>query len=415
VKVGVIGGGISGLTAAYLLSKRYEVTLFEAAPRLGGHTYTVPVATERGEIGVDIGFIVFNEKNYPGFARLLGELGVSSQESEMSFSVRCEKTGLEYRSTSLDTLFAQRRNLLSPSFHRMLLDVVRFQRRAPELLDNENGGGPTLEEYVRDSGYSRRFWEHYLVPMGSAIWSAAPGNMGSFPASTLVRFFANHGFLDTNGSLRWRTIQGGSRTYLERIVRPFAERARLATPVRGVRRHPTHVEISTDGGTESFDHVVLAAHGDQALAMLRDPSPVERETLGAITYQPNDTVLHTDSRLLPRRRRVWASWNYVVPAEPRSLAEVTYYSNRLQNLAEAPPLCVTLNRRDRIRPDAILEAVEFHHPIHTLASLRAQKRFAEISGKNRTSYCGAYWGYGFHEDGVQSALQAVKPLGVGLG
>jgi predicted NAD/FAD-binding protein len=391
------------------------VTLFEAAPRLGGHTYTVPVETERGEIGVDIGFIVFNEKNYPGFVRLLGELGVSSQESEMSFSVRCEKTGLEYRSTSLDTLFAQRRNLLSPSFHRMLLDVLRFQRRAPELLENGNGGGPTLEEYVRASGYSRRFWEHYLVPMGSAIWSAAPGNMGSFPASTLVRFFANHGFLDPSGSLRWRTIQGGSRTYVERIARPFAERTRLGTPVRAVRRHRTHVELSTDGATESFDHVVIAAHGDQALAMLADPTPAERETLGAIAFQPNDTVLHTDSGLLPRRRRAWASWNYVVPAEPRSRAEVTYYSNRLQNLKGAPPLCVTLNRRDRVRPDAVLEAVEFHHPIHTLASLRAQKRFSEISGKNRTSYCGAYWGYGFHEDGVQSALRAVKPLGVELG
>ncbi len=339
---------------------------------------------------------------------------MDSQPSEMSFSVRSEATGLEYRSTSLDTLFAQRRNLVSPSFHLMLRDIVRFNRRSRELLKNGNGPGPTLEEYVRAGRYSRRFWEEYLVPMGSAVWSAAPENMRLFPASLLVRFFANHGFLDSKDGLRWRTIRGGSQSYLRRIVLPLADRIRLGTPVREIRRHPDRVTVATEEGTASFDHVVIAAHSDQALAMLKDPTESERELLGKIRYQANDTVLHTDRSLLPRNRRAWASWNYVVPEAPASRPRVTYYSNRLQSLGDSPDFCVSLNQTESIRPDRILERVEFHHPIYTRAALDAHSRVSEVSGRNRTSYCGAYWGYGFHEDGVKSALEAVAPFGVAL-
>jgi predicted NAD/FAD-binding protein len=286
-RTAVVGGGISGLTAAYLLSNVHEVTLFEASTRLGGHTYTVPVGTESGALHVDMGFIVFNEANYPLFTRLLRKLEVDSQPSEMSFSVRSEATGLEYRSTSLDTLFAQRRNLFSPSFYRLLRDIVRFNRESRELLVNGNGPGPTLEDYVARGGYSRRFWNEYLVPMGSAIWSAAPQNMRRFPASYLVRFFANHGFLDSNGGIPWRTIRGGSHSYLGPLALPFANRVRLRTPVRAIRRHRDFVSVSTDAGTDSFDHVVIAVHTDQAIAMLVDPTEAEKEILGNIPYQTN--------------------------------------------------------------------------------------------------------------------------------
>jgi predicted NAD/FAD-binding protein len=413
-RIGVIGGGISGLTAAYLLSKRYEVTLFEAANRLGGHTYTVPVETERGSARVDMGFIVFNERNYPLFVRLLRSLGVDSQPSEMSFSVRSERSGVEYRSTSLDSLFSQRRNLLSPSFYRLLSDIVRFNRKSRELLGKENGGEPTLEEYVRAGRFSPRFWEEYLVPMGSAIWSAAPESMRRFPASYLVRFFANHGFLDSDGGLPWRTIRGGSDRYLNRIVAPFADRIRLGTPVRGIRRHPDRVELHTDKGTFSFDHVVIATHSDQALAMLKDPTRLEEETLSEIPYQTNDVALHTDRRALPRNRRAWASWNYVVPQSNAERAHVTYYSNRLQSIESAIDFCVTLNRTDSIRAESLLERVDFHHPIYSSRAIEAHAQRASMNGRNRTSFCGAYWGYGFHEDGVRSAFEAVAPFGVGL-
>jgi predicted NAD/FAD-binding protein len=413
-RIGVVGSGISGLTAAYLLSSRYEVTLFEAAGRLGGHTYTVPVETEQGSARVDMGFIVFNERNYPLFVRLLQALGVDSQPTEMSFSVRSERSGVEYRSTSLDTLFAQRRNLLSPSFHRLLYDIARFNRKSRELLENGGGAGPTLEEYVRAGRFSPRLWEEYLVPIGSAIWSAAPENMRRFPASYLVRFFANHGFLDSNGGLPWRTIRGGSDRYLDRIVAPFADRIRLRMPVRGIRRHPDRVDVQTDEGTFAFDHVVVATHSDQALAMLKDPTRLERETLSRIPYQANDAALHTDRSALPRNRRAWASWNYVVPRANGERAHVTYYSNRLQGIESPIDFCVTLNQTDSIRAENLLERVEFHHPIYSPQALEAQASRFPMNGHNRTSYCGAYWGYGFHEDGVKSAIEAVAPFGVGL-
>jgi predicted NAD/FAD-binding protein len=414
MRIAIVGGGVSGLTAAYVLTRKHEVTVFEASTRLGGHTYTVSLPSPTGTVAVDMGFIVFNEERYPNFVRLLRELDVDFQGSEMSFSVRSEKTGLEYRPSSINTLFAQRRNLLSPSFYRMVLDILRFNRKSRELLQNGNHSRTTLEEFVAANGYSRRFWEDFLVPMGSAIWSAAPDNVSRFPASYFARFFANHGFLEPRGGFPWRTIRGGSHRYLRRIVLPFADRIRLGTPVREIRRHADRVTVATDEGTSSFDHVVVAAHSNQALAMLKDPSDAEKEVLGAIPYQPNDTVLHTDVSLLPRNRSTWASWNYLVPARAQARPLVTYYSNRLQNLGDAPHYCVTLNQTETIRPERILERVEFHHPIYAQAALDAHARISEVSGRNRTSYCGAYWGFGFHEDGVKSALDAAAPFGVTL-
>lgn len=414
MRFAVVGGGISGLTAAHLLSQRFEVTLFESAPRLGGHTYTVPVDSEGGTHPVDMGFIVYNEKNYPGFVRLMDRLGVSSQPSDMSFSVSSEWDGVEYRASSLNTLFAQRRNLLRPSFHRMCLDILKFKRRSRKLLANPKGYHPSLEDYVRDGGFSSEFLERFLIPIGSSIWSADPAQMRSFPARYLAQFFHNHGFLDLYGAPRWRTLRGGSSTYLAPLSRPFAERVRLSSPVRSIRRHPTHVDVSTDTGTEAFDQVVIAAHSDQALSMLADPTQKEKATLGAIRYQPNETVLHTDERLLPRNPRARASWNYVVPRESSTKVNVTYYSNLLQSIDSPEHYLVSLNRKPQIRERDIIRTMNFDHPVYSFAGLEAQKSHGALNGRNRTSYCGAYWGYGFHEDGVQSALQATRPFGVSL-
>lgn len=414
MKFAVVGGGVSGLVAAYLLSKRYEVTLYEAGTQVGGHTHTVDTETDDGMVSVDMGFIVFNEENYPGFVRLLDELGVSSKPSDMSFGVSSELSGLEYRGTTLGSLFAQKRNILSPAFHRMLLEVSRFRKQARSLIANGNGYNPSLGEYLQSGGYSQRFIEEFIVPMGAAIWSADSRQMKAFPARYLVQFFENHRFLDMSGQPVWRTVEGGSRTYVDRITKPFGERIRLRSAVREVRRFATHVEIATDDDVSRFDHVVIGAHSDQALRMLQAPTPAEEEILGAIAYQQNDTVLHTDIAVMPRTKGAWASWNVRVPAERGSGVNVTYHSNRLQGIDHSDDFLVTLNRTDEIRPDRVIERVMFDHPIYTFDALAAQKRRDEISGRNRTSYCGAYWGFGFHEDGVQSALAATRPFGVAL-
>lgn len=414
MKIAVIGGGISGLTAAYLLSKRYEVTLFEAAPKIGGHTHTVYVGSNGERQAVDMGFIVFNEKNYPAFSRLLARLGVDSQVSDMSFGVSSERTGLEYRASSLASFFAQRRNAFRPSFQRMLVDVVRFRRNARRLLANGNGYNPTLGEYLEHGRYSRGFVENFLVPMGSAVWSSDPARLESFPARYLMQFFENHRFLEAGMQLEWRTVRGGSERYVDRIIAPFEERIRLRSPVRAVRRFATHVDVGTDHGSERFDHVVIAAHSDQALRMLTDPSQEEEEILGAVPYHGNETVLHTDRAVMPQNRRAWASWNVRIPSTERSGVAVTYHSNRLQSLATPEDFLVTLNRTSEILPETVIEQMHFEHPVYSFRGLEAQKRHGQLNGKNRTSYCGAYWGYGFHEDGVQSALAAVRRFGVEL-
>jgi predicted NAD/FAD-binding protein len=332
----------------------------------------------------------------------------------MSFSVRCDRTGLEYCGTSLNTLFAQRRNLLRPSFYRMLRDIVRFNREAQELLDS-GIESPTLHEFFKVQGYGREFVDQYIVPMTAAIWSAGPASTLQFPAHFFVRFFHNHGLLGTRGHLQWRVIKGGSRRYVEPLAHPYRDRIRTSTPVRAVRRLPGGVEVTPAGGpVELYDEVVIATHSDQALAILADPTEAERQILSALPYQRNEASLHTDSSVLPVNTRARASWNYRLPADPKDHATVTYDMSRLQSLKTKEPICLSLNENGSIDPARVIARMEYSHPQFTPESIAAQNRHAEISGVNRTHYCGAYWRNGFHEDGVVSALRVCRHYGVGL-
>ncbi|MDX1346115.1 MAG: FAD-dependent oxidoreductase, partial [Sedimenticolaceae bacterium] len=355
---------------------------------------------------VDSGFIVFNERTYPNFIRLLQKLGVASQPTEMSFSIKCDATGLEYNGHSLNSLFAQRRNLLSPSFHRMVRDILRFNREAPVSLDEGRAEMP-LGVYLAEHRYSREFIEHYIIPMGAAIWSTDPLQMQAFPASFFIRFFRHHGLLDLRNRPRWFVIKGGSREYLGPLSAPYANGIRLRTAVESVRRLPHGVEIRTRRhGAEFFDAVFIATHSDQALKMLADPSPAEKSILGQLRYQRNEAVLHTDESVMPVSRRAWASWNYHLQADSERVA-LTYDMNRLQGLDAPVRFLVTLNNTQAIDPDRIIRRMVYEHPVFTPDSVAAQARRKEISGGNRTYYCGAYWRNGFHEDGVVSALQAL--------
>jgi len=413
MRIAVVGAGISGLVAAHQLSMDHDLHVFEAGDWVGGHTHTVPVETEGGAVAVDTGFIVLNDRNYPGFERLLEHLGVPTQPAPMSFSVADGDGTFEWSSGSVNGMFACRGHVVDPAFHRMLRDLLRFQRDARSLI-GLNGSGPTLGDWLDGSGYSCEFVERLLVPQASAVWSSNPREMWSFPASFLAEFFDNHGQLGLRGRPRWRAVTGGSARYVERLAAPFAERIRTSTPVEWIERHREHVALKARGQEpEHFDHVVLALHSDQALGLLRDPSDREREILSAIPYQPNDVVLHTDRTLLPRRRRAWASWNFHLLDDPPPRTTVTYDMNRLQSLDSAEQFCVTLNRTEQIDPGRVLGRWTYDHPVFTREGVAAQARHAEISGVRRTHYCGAYWGWGFHEDGVQSALRACERFGRG--
>jgi predicted NAD/FAD-binding protein len=417
MKLAIVGTGIAGMTAAHVLHQAHDLTIFEAGEHIGGHTNTVDVELEGTTYAVDTGFIVFNEWTYPNFIALLDHLGVASQSSDMSFSVRCEETGLEYNGTSLNSLFAQRCNLLRPSFYRMILDILRFNRESLELLD-QPGPGPSLGTYLEQNRYSHPFIRNYIVPMGGAIWSAGHATMWEFPARYLVQFFKNHGMLSVDERPTWRVITGGSQRYVEQLVRPFRDRIRLQSPVESISRYPDRVEVrgrDKRGAyqTERFDGVLLACHSDQALALLTDPAPLEKEILGAIRYQPNEAVLHTDRSLLPRRRLAWAAWNYHLSPNPLDRALVTYHMNRLQALRAPCELCVTLNYTAAIDPAKILKRITYHHPVFSPEAIAAQQRHGEINGSRRTFYCGAYWGFGFHEDGVKSAMTACRALTTG--
>ncbi|MDQ5833483.1 MAG: FAD-dependent oxidoreductase [Actinomycetota bacterium] len=415
MRIAIVGAGIAGLTCAHLLHLEHEITVFEAEERPGGHTRTIEVETEAGVHHVDTGFIVFNDRTYPGFERLLERLQVESQPSEMSFSVSDGRGEFEYNGASANGLFAQRSNLVRPSFLRMVRDLMRFNREAPALV-GLNGTGPTLLDFLDEGGYSREFVERLIVPQASAVWSADPSDMSQFPASLLAEFFQNHGLFGLTGRPNWRTVKGGSARYVERLLGPMGDRVRLATPVARVERFADRVEITPAGGSgpESFDQVILASHSDQSLAMLAEPSPAEAQLLGAIPYQSNDVVLHTDASLLPRRRRAWASWNFHLEDQPADRTTVTYHMNRLQALEADREFCVTLNKNGTVDEDTVISAREFSHPVFSHAALSAQRRWREISGMRRTHYCGAYWGYGFHEDGVQSAVRVCERFGAGL-
>jgi uncharacterized protein len=409
MRIAIVGAGVSGLVCAHMLHCDHELVVFEASDKAGGHANTVRVETETGSYDLDTGFVVFNDRNYPKLERLLGELAVLTQTSQMSFGVS-DGVDFEYNGASLNGLFASRRQAIAPSFHRMIADLVRFNRDARRLLASDED--PSLREWLAQRRYSRVFVERLIVPQASAVWSADPAQMWSFPARFLVEFFDNHGMLGFRDRPRWRTIAGGSRNYVEALTRSWRDRLRLSTPVTEVRRHPTHVTVSSRGHEpERFDAVVIATHSDQALALLADPSERERELLGAIPYQPNEAVLHTDRSLLPRRRRAWASWNFHLDAGAPRRCTVTYHMNRLQSLRADREFCVTLNRTAVIDPEQIIRTMQYSHPVYTPAGVAAQARHNEISGRNRTHYCGAYWGWGFHEDGVTSAQRVVGELG----
>ena len=407
-RIAIVGMGISGLVAAHRLHEAHDITVYEANDYIGGHTHTIEVERDGRVWPVDTGFIVFNERNYVNFIALLDELGVSSHPTTMSFSVRCDTANLEYNGTSLEKLFVQRRNMLRPSFHRMVRDIVRFYRESRELLEGHDDT-TTLGEYLNLNGYSREFTDHHIIPMGSAIWSADPVDMLTFPATTFVRFFDHHGFLDLKDRPQWRVVDGGSHAYVKRLTIPFRHRIRLNTPVRSIARTGDEIWIAaSDDTVEKYDAVFIACHSDQALRMLEAPTPSEQDILGAIPYAENPVVLHTDTSLLPKRKRAWASWNYLLPGDGRSGATVTYNQNILQGLDAPETFCVSLNQTERIDPARVIQSFTYHHPQYTVGTVAAQRRKDEISGQENTYYCGAYWGFGFHEDGVNSAIDAVN-------
>lgn len=408
MKIAIVGTGIAGNVAAYQLRKHHDITVFESNDYIGGHTNTVEVDDGERRIAIDTGFIVFNDRTYPNFIRLLDEIGQASKESVMSFSVRCDRTGLEYCGSSLNGLFAQRRNLVRPSFLRMVRDILHFNREAPIALNGARAGA-TVGDFLKEGGYSREFKEDYLAPMAAAIWSAEPVKVTDMPLGFVLRFFQNHGLLQLRDRPVWRVIEGGSREYVSKLVAGHRDRIRLSTPVESISRLGEQVQIKVRGREpEQFDHVFVACHSDQALALLADPTPAERQVLGAIPYQRNEAVLHTDSSLLPAHRRSWAAWNYHSPAESRSQVSVTYNMNLLQSLDTREQYCVTLNNSDAIAPESIIYKTHYDHPVYSLESVAAQSRHKELNTGNRTSYCGAYWRNGFHEDGVYSALEAIR-------
>jgi predicted NAD/FAD-binding protein len=414
MRIAVIGSGISGLTAAYLLSDEHEVVVFESADYIGGHTHTVDVKWGENTYAVNTGFIVFNEATYPNFIKLMKRLGVGWQPSQMSFSVKCEKTGLEFSPSTLNSLFTQRRNLLRPSFYRMLLDVFRFKKDSEELLRSADDR-LALDDYLRRKGYSRSFIDHFIIPMGEAIWSADPRQFERFPARHFAQFFKNHGFLNVRNQPLWLTIRGGSRSYVEPITRSFKHNLRINCPVESLRRQSDHIEVTAAGAPpERFDTAIVATHSDQALALLADPSDAERSILGAIRYQENHTVLHTDTSILPARKAAWASWNYHIPKRQLGRVAVTYDMNILQRLAAPVEFCVSLNLESRLEPSRVIRRMVYHHPVYCPESLAARRRWRELNGVNRTYFAGAYWGYGFHEDGVNSALEVCRHFGKAL-
>ncbi|MEX2575850.1 MAG: FAD-dependent oxidoreductase [Halofilum sp. (in: g-proteobacteria)] len=405
-RIAVIGAGISGLVVADRLDRDHDVTLIEADTRPGGHTHTVEVDDPRGPLAIDTGFIVFNEHNYPCFSDLLDELGIASQPTDMSFSVRCDRSGLEWAgSHSLDTVFGQRRNLVRPSFWRMLVDILRFGREAERILSEEGNDDLSVRQFAARGGYGEAFVEHYLLPLGASLWSCPSERFGDFPVRFVIEFLDQHGMLRMTGRPAWRTVRGGARRYVDALLARWRGALRLGEPVRAVRRHAEHVEVTTPTGTERFDEVVLACHADQALELLgEDASRAERELLGAFPYTRNEALLHTDTGTLPRTCRCWAAWNHRRPTDPDAPAPVTYNMNILQRLPAAQTWCLTLDGADYVDPARVVRRIEYHHPQYTPARAAAQARHHELIRTHRTSFCGAYWGFGFHEDGVRSGL-----------
>lgn len=415
MKIAIIGSGISGLTAAYLLNRKHDISVFEASDWVGGHTHTVDVQVDGRHYAIDTGFIVFNDWTYPNFIELLNQLGVTYQPTEMSFSVCDPASGVEYNGNTLNSLFAQRRNLLSPAFWGMLRDILRFNREAvADLQQQRIASDLSLGSYLQQRGYGERFIQHYIVPMGAAIWSMSLADMLNFPLQFFLRFFKNHGLLSVTDRPQWQVIKGGSSSYVAPLSASFAERIRLQCAVQRVERDATGVTLHSSAGSERFDKVVFACHSDQALHLLAAPSAAEQEILGALPYADNDVVLHTDTRLLPKRPLAWASWNYRLGGPTSQPAALTYNMNILQGLKSDTTFCVSLNQTDAIEPSKILARYTYAHPQYSLAGVAAQARWEELLGANHSYFCGAYWANGFHEDGVVSALRVARAFGEAL-
>ena len=412
MKIAIIGAGISGLSAAYYLRRQHQVSVFEVADKIGGHTATVDVRHQGRDYAIDTGFIVFNDWTYPNFIELMDELGVDSQPTEMSFSVRCESSGIEYGGSNLNAMFAQRRNLLRPSFHKMIGDILKFNREAVRDLDSGDiSQATTLGEYLRANRYGEAFIYRYILPMGCAIWSASTERMVDFPLRLFVQFFKNHGLLSVNNRPQWRVIKGGSRSYLEPLTESFSKSIFTNANINRIRRLGDSVElIMSDGRVLAYDHVVLACHSDQALSLLGDASLAERSALGAIPYQQNEVVLHTDENLLPRRRVAWSSWNYLLRERFQERAILTYSMNILQGIKSDSTFCVTLNATESISPAKIIDRFNYSHPLFSLDSVQAAELIEQINGNNNTWFAGAYLGNGFHEDGVVSARQVATAI-----
>jgi len=409
LRIAIIGAGVSGLYAAHLLHKDHEITLFEAADYPGGHSNTVTVQDQGKTVDVDTGFIVYNERNYPLFTALLNELDVDTTATDMSFSVSCRQSGLEYCGSSLNNVFAQRKNLFRRSFHRMLLEILRFNKMSEKLLAAP--ASQSLAGFLKQHNFSGMVVDDYLLPMAAAIWSSNPRLILDFPAAYFGRFFDNHGLLTVSDQPQWRTIKGGSKNYVDPLTAAFSDRIRLNAPVSKVQRIGDQVRVTVQNQqSELFDIVVFACHSDQALSMLEKPTTAEENILGAIGFQTNDTVLHTDRRLMPDNQRAWAAWNYHRVASQADEVCVTYDMSSLQHLDTSTPFLVTLNATEHIDPDKILRQFTYEHPIYDRAGVDARNNWADINGTCNTFYCGAYWGYGFHEDGVRSAEDMVAAI-----
>ena len=414
MKIAIIGTGISGLTAAYLLNRKHDIIVFEKNDYIGGHTHTHSIKNGSESLSVDSGFIVYNEMTYPNFIKLLDILNVKRQPTSMGFSVKSIKKDLEYAGNSIASLFSQKLNLFRPSFWIMLWDIIRFNKNARSDLETISPE-ITLEQYLSSKSYSKVFINNYVIPMGSAIWSTKADSMLRVPALFFIRFFNNHGLLQIKNRSGWWVIKGGSKEYIKKMIVDFKSKIRLNTGIDSITRDQDKIIIKTETGIEEeFDAVVIGTHSDQALKMLKDPSPKEQEILKALPYQSNDAILHTDLTVLPKRKSAWASWNYNLDQESDNPVTMTYNMNILQSLNASETYCVTLNSNELIEQGKILKKLQYHHPLFTIGGIDAQKRKGEISGVNNTYYCGAYWHNGFHEDGVVSALEVCSHFGLSL-
>ncbi len=412
-KIAVIGSGISGLVSAYLLNKKHDVTLFEKNDYLGGHTHTHEILDGNNILNVDSGFIVYNENTYPNFIKLLDELEVDRQMTTMGFSVKSNHKDFEYSGNSLNSVFSQRRNLFNPQFLRMLWDISRFNKKAINDIDNLSLE-KTLDEYLKENSYSSSFINNYIIPMGSAIWSTSPRMMVDMPALFFIKFFNNHGLLKISNRPQWWVVKNGSNQYVKKIIDRSSINIKLSSKIKSINREHDKVQIATSQSKYSFDKVVIATHSDQALKLLANPTSNEKNILGNIKYQKNTALIHTDTSILPNRNRAWSSWNYLLGNQKDEAVILTYNMNILQNLKSNLTYCVTINNNQKINKNKIIKEIVYHHPLFTIDSVRAQQSYDKINGFNNTFFCGAYWGNGFHEDGVNSALKVCSKFNLSL-